>query len=82
MYCNITYRRNRVTTVTVEKQVALNIMCVCVCVCLYSSPSIPGCKSRLFCAILYSYMWPAWFYHIFPHYLIHGTNFGWKKKLS
>jgi len=23
----------------------------------------------------HSYMWPAWLYNIFPHYLIYGTLF-------
>jgi hypothetical protein len=27
------------------------------------------------CAVLYCHLWPVWFYHIFPHYLIHGTIF-------
>jgi hypothetical protein len=30
------------------------------------------------CAILYCHLWPVWLYHIFPHYLITGKNFGKK----
>ena len=30
------------------------------------------------CAALYCNLWPDWFYHIFPHYLINGRNFGKK----
>lgn len=70
----VTYRHIHVATVTVEKQVAVNIVCVC------SYPSIPGCISHLFCATLYCHLWAVWLYHIFPHYLRSGTNFGQKKK--
>ena len=30
------------------------------------------------CAILYRHLWPVWFYHIFPDYLINDTIFGGK----
>jgi len=26
--------------------------------------------------VLYFHLWPAWLYHIFPHFLINGTIFG------
>ena len=32
-------------------------------------------------AVLYSHMWPIWFYHIFPHYLINGA-ISWKKLVN
>ena len=77
MYCNITYRHNRVTTVTVEKQVALNIMCVCVCVfvCVCITTLVFQNANHIL-SVPYCHLWPAWFYHIFPHYLIYGMNFG------
>jgi hypothetical protein len=57
----------------------INIMSVCVC--LYSCFRYPTCKSHLFCAVLYCHLWPVWFYHVFPYYLITGTIFGKKKLL-
>jgi hypothetical protein len=33
------------------------------------------------CVVLYCHLWPGWFYHIFPQYLINGTIFG-KKLLN
>jgi len=27
------------------------------------------------CALLYCHLWPVWFYHIFPYYLINSTGF-------
>jgi hypothetical protein len=36
----------------------------------------PEGKSQLFRTVLYSYLWPVWLYHIFPHYFINGTIFG------
>jgi hypothetical protein len=47
---------------------------VYLCSCLRYS----ACKSYLFCVVLYCHLWPAWLYHIFPHYLIYGTIFGKK----
>jgi len=32
------------------------------------------------CAILFSHLWPATLYNIFPHYLINGTIFEKRKK--
>jgi len=32
------------------------------------------------CAVLYCRLWPAWFYHIFPHEFLHNMIFGRKKK--
>ena len=68
---NVTLRRVRVTTVTVQKQQVFQIS-VCVC-----SLCDPASKAHApYCRLL-----PVWFYHIFPHYLINGTIFG-KKLLN
>ena len=60
------------------KEWVLNIMSVCVC--LHSCLSYPANTLHLFCVALYSYMWPAWLYHIIPHYLKSVT--GYKKIFS
>jgi hypothetical protein len=44
-------------------------------VCLYSCLWYTACKSHLLCAVLYCHLR---LYHIFPHYVIHGTIFGKK----
>jgi hypothetical protein len=44
-------------------------------VCLYSGRSHPTRKSHPFCATLYLYLWAAWLYNLFPHYLINVTIF-------
>jgi hypothetical protein len=40
------------------------IIWVCIC-----SLSYPACNAHA----QYYYLWPAWLYNIFPHYLINGT---------
>jgi hypothetical protein len=69
-----------------QKQRALPILCVCVCVCARArdcvcvcacSLTYPACKAHaLYHIIILLYLWPVWFYYIFPHYLTNGTIFG------
>jgi len=33
-------------------------------------------------SVLYCHLWPVHLYHIFPHYLIHETNFGKKEVIE
>jgi len=35
-----------------------------------------GIQYAVWSAVLYCHLWAVWLYHIFPHYLIHGTIFG------
>ena len=54
LYCNVTFRRVRVTVVVVLKQYILKIMgSVCILALGF------GKKSA--CAPLYSHLWPIWF---------------------
>jgi len=33
---------------------------------------------EIVCTVLYSHLLSVWMYHVFPHHLINGTNFGKK----
>ena len=72
MYYNATMRCVRATTVAVEKQQLLHILCVCVCRLKYAA-----CKAHA----PYFHQWPVRLYNTFPHYLINETIFE-KKKLD
>jgi hypothetical protein len=54
---NVTWRRVRLTNVTVEKQSVLHILSM-----------LP--IMQIACAVLYCYLCPVRLYHIFLHYLI------------
>jgi hypothetical protein len=58
--CNISLRRFTVTIVALQ---------------YYECFSVLGCKSYLFCVVLYCHFLPVWFYHIFPHRLINNKIF-------
>jgi len=68
---NVTLGRVRVTIVAVGKRWVFRILIVC---CL---AFVTG-HAMLMRRIFYCHLWPVWFYHIFPHYLINDTIFGRK----
>jgi hypothetical protein len=43
-------------------------------------PYLPSIQRA--CAVLQCHLWPAWLYHIFPHYLLNGTIFGKRSLLN
>ena len=70
--CNVIFRHVGATVVVVHSSECY-IFCVCVC-----SLSHPACKAHA----PYCRLWPAWFYHTYPHFLIHNTIFETKKKVT
>ena len=40
--------------------------------CVRSCLSYTACKSHLLCAVWQCHLWPVWFYHIFPCYIMNG----------
>jgi hypothetical protein len=71
---NVTLTGFHVTTVATAEQYLLYILSGCLCIQLI----YPGCKAHYFCAALYWHLWPACFYHIFPHYPTNSTILGKK----
>jgi hypothetical protein len=69
MYAYVTLRCLCVTTVVMEKQLVLNVVCVCMCL----QPELSSMQSA--CAVLYCRLWPVWLYNILPHYPINDTIF-------
>jgi len=61
MHRNVTLRRVGLSSVAVQKQLALHI------VYLYFLPYLPSLQ--IACSILCCYLWHVCLYHIFPHYL-------------
>jgi len=66
---NVTVRRVRATTVTLQKQSITYSECMSVALVIRLAKR---------CAVSYCHLWPARLCHIFPHYLINGTIFGEK----
>jgi hypothetical protein len=67
---NILLRHIRATIVWVENKFYIYWVCIC-------SLRYPACNVN----VPYPYLWPAWLYSIFPHYLTNGTLSLKKKKL-